>query len=383
MRTSSGSRALRLLALAMACAVPGGAPAAHVPAQGDVEAWIARCAGAWAGNDNTTPLGPMPFALVFDREADGSLHAHSALSQATWVDLRFHQDDHDRSGGWRLTESAAMEGLGEQSYTLAPTALDHGTMIWQTRERPDFLRCAMTPANETLTMVVHLRGQEHVRFNLARVEGAGADQLREALRAAAARPAGEAGGSRPGFAAAAPTCERQGAATAAGGTQLAAPGAGDGCKAGATSQALAAARAAVRAHPQDAPLHLALAYALAGRMTSTPPAELTACAAELYGELQQAVALDPQLAQAHFALARYYLEAPAIAGGSLDRAVECEQTLRRLGSPLGEVVGACIEAKQGRTADATARLHRILSEHPDLEAARTCLERVASSPSAN
>ncbi len=56
------------------------------------EAFISSLAGGWTGENNITPLGPMPFALLFEWEDDGTLHAHSALNRETYIDLRFAED---------------------------------------------------------------------------------------------------------------------------------------------------------------------------------------------------------------------------------------------------------------------------------------------------
>jgi hypothetical protein len=73
---------------------------------------------------------------------------------------------------------------------------------------------------------------------------------------------------------------------------------------------------------------------------------------------------------ARFGLAQYYLNAPPIAGGSLEKAAAQGEALRELESPLGEVVLADVDARGGDTEAAVARLKAVLVDHPDLEPAR-------------
>lgn len=62
--------------------------------------------------------------------------------------------------------------------------------------------------------------------------------------------------------------------------------------------------------------------------------------------LENAVALDPNLAAAREALARYYLEAPAIAGGSMEGAKEQAGWLLELDPPAGYRVNGAIAASE-------------------------------------
>jgi hypothetical protein len=145
---------------------------------------IARFEGVWAGEENVTPLGPMGFAMDFRWDEDGSLHSHSALSKQTWVDLRFHRDE---SGTWLLTEAASLAGTGEQKYTMHPVRVSGDTLYYAYAEDPQFLNCVMTAGDDELFMLVHLRGEEHVRFLLSQVTGEDAVALRQELEAGRTR----------------------------------------------------------------------------------------------------------------------------------------------------------------------------------------------------
>lgn len=278
------------------------------------DAAVARFEGAWAGNDNVTPAGPIPFALIFDREPDGSLHALTALSVDTWVDLRIHRDD---AGEWAMSESASLAGLGQQSYTLHPTAANGDTLTWVYRERPDFLSCRTAVVGDELFMLVHLRGEEHVRFHLRRVSGQAETDMRAGREAARSRPAGD------DFA-----LLRSSAASAR------------------DSAAIRAARERVLASPEDPRALLALADALRAALDGAPLPQKAAYAQEMLATLRKAVAVAPALAGAHHALAEYYLHAPPIAGGSLELAEREAEALAALESPLADVVRAEIAAKR-------------------------------------
>jgi len=68
--------------------------------------------------------------------------------------------------------------------------------------------------------------------------------------------------------------------------------------------------------------------------------------------LETAVALDPDLALAREALARYYLEAPAIAGGSMEGAKQQAERLVELNPPAGYRVNGAIAASEENYAAA-------------------------------
>ena len=155
-------------------------------ARGDLTAWISDFRGTWAAPENRTPMGSIPFAFVFDAEADASLHAHTALSAETWVDLRFHRDP---ERGWLLTEGGRLQGLGEQWHTLRPAEASGDTLDWVDVDHPEYLRCRMAADERSMFLLVLLRGKEHARFVLAHLDGDAEKQVRASLEAARTRPA--------------------------------------------------------------------------------------------------------------------------------------------------------------------------------------------------
>jgi hypothetical protein len=332
-----------LVMVTIAVSIYAFADAVRTPVSVD-DAQIAAFEGVWAGEENFTPLGPMSFALDFRWEEDGTLHSHTAMSSETWVDLRFHKDE---GGAWLLTESASLAGTGEQKYTMHPVRATGDTLYYAYAEDPEFLSCVMAADGDALYMRVNLRGQEHTRFLLSRLTGTEASALREELEANRTR-SGEGDWD-----------EIRGAAE------------------GEDPVELRNARIRVKSDPENPQVHLALVGALRQAMEKATGMTMASYAQEMYTALQTAVELDPTLPDAHYGLAQYYLNAPPIAGGSLESAgVEAEK-LRELGSPLGEVVAAQVEVRQGEQEKAEERLRALLDEHPELPAARRLYIEIA------
>lgn len=68
-------------------------------------------------------------------------------------------------------------------------------------------------------------------------------------------------------------------------------------------------------------------------------------------QYKQAVQIDPDHLASHIGLARYYMHAPAIGGGSMKKALEHAAEIARLNPFQGHVHNAMIAEKQGRSAD--------------------------------
>jgi hypothetical protein len=154
-----------------------------LPSSAECAEHVAAFEGAWYGKDNPAPFGPMDMAFAFAREADGSLRALSAQSPLTWIELLFYEED----GRWRLRETAAMEGLGEQSYTMDLVAAQGQTYRWEVLERPGFMTMTTSASGEEIALEVLLRGKPHVSFRLQRVPGAAGEQLAAQLAVEAKR----------------------------------------------------------------------------------------------------------------------------------------------------------------------------------------------------
>ncbi len=332
----NAKRALLGAAVAVACGRAGYLAASPNPVQVP-DAMVARFAGAWAGGDTPTPFGHIDFALDFVWQDDGSLRAFTPLSRETWVELRFQKD---AGGTWLLHESASLAGLGVQGYTMHPVRLAADTLHYAYMKDPKFLSCEMAVTDRGLYMAVIVREEEHVRFLLARIEGEDAAALRRDLADTATRSGADD----------IEKLRQTGAST--------------------DPVEIGNARAKARIRPEDPQAQLELARSLGAHIDAVPLQTRALYAQEMLAALERAVRLDPSFADARYGLAQYYLQAPPIAGGSVEAAEAQAVALAGLGSPLGEVVRAQIEYRNGAHEAATQRLRAVVDAHPELESAR-------------
>ena len=310
--------------LALALAV-GTLSALATPTSTGVDEMLTRLEGGWYGEDNTTPMGPMAFVLLFDRQEDGSLLARTSMNRETYVELEFRRDD---TGRWLLREEAGMEGLGVQSYTLAPVGLVGSVQRWVYAENPGYLWIDVGMGEETMSLDVQLRGESHVSFQLARMAEDEIPEMRAQLELQASQTP-EEGYSVADLAAAqaeaAPVVPED-------------AGAGD---------PIAAARSALAERPQDGQAHLELAQVL-GAAIQSDPANGPRYSYEMLGSLRRAIELDPGLTEAYHWLVGYYLNAPPIAGGSVDKAEETARQLAELDPDGAAELLRQIEARRGQ-----------------------------------
>lgn len=149
----------------------------HKPTQPHAAA-VAELVGVWAGMANGTPFGDIPFALAFDREPDGSIHARTDDGKGTYLDFRFVE----RGGAWLLVEEGAIPKVGTQTHTLSP-------MPNETRWTDRDVDLVLAFHGDALVMTTAIHGQPHATFDLQRKAGAAADQIRAQLAKQASHPA--------------------------------------------------------------------------------------------------------------------------------------------------------------------------------------------------
>ncbi|MCP4205104.1 MAG: hypothetical protein GY769_24610 [bacterium] len=322
-RTWIGRLLLAAVALTAPYALPGAtlmaaSPPAPAP-ETAVDGFIASLEGGWVGDDNDTPFGKMPFAVLFEWTEDGRLHSRSSLNRDTYIDLRFEKDD---NGRWLLHEEAAMEELGVQRYSLVPAPVngDSESRRWIWEQDPDFLTIDVGLSGKTMSLDVVLRGKPHVAFRLDKQpREAWAEIKRRILARAELSPTegdsiAEVVSSPPPHLATASAEETPFESA---------------------DDPIELARLAVAESPQEANARLALGRAL-GQAIRENPADGPRYAFEMLSSLQAAVALDPGLAEAYHYLVGYYLTAPPIAGGSVDKAEEAARALSELDPQGGE-----------------------------------------------
>lgn len=332
-RMTPGTPALLLvLLLAHGTSVAGvePAPSPGAPPTADLGDFVASLEGGWIGNDNDTPFGKMPFAVLFEWAENGSLHSRSSLNSETYIDLRFEETG---DGVWMLHEEASMEGLGLQSYSLvpAPGPSEAGAYRWTWEQDPEFLSIEVALAGETMSLDVLLRGQPHVAFRLDRQPPETWIEMKRQMLAQAERSPAE-------------------------GTSIfevvsnppVPPDAEDGAeKPAALDAPIERARREVTAKPDDAQAHLALARVLSDAINESP-ANAPRYAYEMLSALQTAVALDNRLAEAYHYLVGYYLNAPPIAGGSVEKAEETAKALSEFDPEGGKQLLSQIANHQAR-----------------------------------
>jgi hypothetical protein len=317
---------LKLTAVALTLVAPP-LQATELAARPGVEDLIAALEGGWEGEDNMTPFGKMDFVLLFDRQPDGSLHARSSLNSETYIDLRFSRDD---SGRWILREEAGMEGSGGQAHSLVPTGR-HGDMYrWIYEQNPGYLSIDVGLEGSTMAMDVTLRGREHVSFRLDRMPDEALPALREELALAALQSPEEG------------VSIRDVVEFPPGPPQVAESAAQD------EADPIAMARRRVVEAPDDARAHLGLAQALGGAI-NRDPASGPLYAFEMLAALERSIELDPELGEAYHWLVGYYLSAPPIAGGSVDKAEEIARRLAEFDPQGGEALLAQVASRRGES----------------------------------
>lgn len=311
MSTRSMTRFLLPALAAAVLVIPCPARAEDTPT--GMDAWIASLEGGWIGEDNMTPMGRMPFALLFEKQDDGSYVTHSALNHDTWIRLRFFQED---DGRWLLEESGSLEGLGARGSVLVPMEGDDNIHRWISPDDPRYLRVEMAVDDETLYMKVVIRGNEHAQLNLTRLPEDRLPAMRREFTEAAKRSPEEA------------------SVHAYANVDDVAP-------------AIREARQRIAADPEDAGARLDLAAALGEAIQANSATMGPRYAGEMLQSLLQAVELNPALPEAYQWLAGYYLNAPSIAGGSLEKAEEAARKLTELDPPAGQALMALVEQKRG------------------------------------
>ena len=253
-----------------------------------------------------------------------------------------------------------MEGFGEQSHVLVadeagrPAGAHPATRHFVHPERPGYLTITATPTDDELDIDVVLRGEPHVHFQLDRVADDEVSELRTILERQAKRTPEETGSLADAMARlAAEELEREhaGRAPADGGSDGKAPSDdGPSTRGSSDPDPLAAARTRVAQAPDDARAHMALAQALIAAIEADPMSA-PRHAGLLLHSLRRAHTLDPDWAAPYHGLVGYYLEAPPIAGGSLERAEEKARELARIDPEGAEQLLARIAARRAATTD--------------------------------
>jgi len=143
-------------------------------------------------------------------------------------------------------------------------------------------------------------------------------------------------------------------------------------------QALELARQATVAAPDYAKAfsHLGTAYAL--RIGEVNFMNQAMMSGQMLGAYEKSVELDRNHISGYIGLARYYSNAPAIAGGSLDKAESYAREVAQRIDWLGANELALIAEKRGEKAAAAALFRQSLAGNPNLGEAQAGLARVTA-----
>jgi tetratricopeptide (TPR) repeat protein len=147
-------------------------------------------------------------------------------------------------------------------------------------------------------------------------------------------------------------------------------------KAGETKDAIKRYEAAIAAGPDSAELQSSYAHALTQRIGEVNFMAQGMIAGKMLKAYQRSVELDPDHIRGWIGLCRYYLNAPAIAGGSAGKAESYAREVHARVPYLGEVELGLVEEKRGNHEVAAAHYQTALELKPDYTPAINGLKRV-------
>lgn len=134
---------------------------------------------------------------------------------------------------------------------------------------------------------------------------------------------------------------------------------------GKIDEAVRLAEAWTEAAPQNSKAWSAYGNAYGRKATSVSMFRAMGMAGDIREAFQKAVELDPSNMDAQFGLMGYYLAAPAIAGGGIDKARDQARAIARVDAAQGERALAQIAFREKREADARQHLAKARELAPD------------------
>lgn len=130
-------------------------------------------------------------------------------------------------------------------------------------------------------------------------------------------------------------------------------------------EAVEASEQATQADPTKPEYFSQLGIALSQRMNEAGFMQMAVLAGKMRKAFERSLALDPNHVSGLIGLARYYTNAPEIAGGSLEKAAEYATRLQKVNPLLGELELGRIAEKDEKPADALAHFDAALQLKPD------------------
>src|ERR1019366_3509282 len=119
---------------------------------------------------------------------------------------------------------------------------------------------------------------------------------------------------------------------------------------------------AIAERPQDAGYHLWLARAYGRKAGDSSPLAAAGLAHKAKNEFERAVQLDPANVDARSDLSKYYVQAPAVMGGGLDKAREQAAQVSRYDAAEAHSILAQIAAKEKRYDEAESQFRSAVKE---------------------
>jgi tetratricopeptide (TPR) repeat protein len=119
---------------------------------------------------------------------------------------------------------------------------------------------------------------------------------------------------------------------------------------------------AITERPQDAAYHLWLARAYGRKAGDSSPLAAAGLARKAKNEFERAVQLDPANVEARSDLSTYYVQAPAVMGGGLEKAREQAAQVSKYDAAEADAILAQVAAKAKRYDEAEAHLRSAIQE---------------------
>lgn len=114
--------------------------------------------------------------------------------------------------------------------------------------------------------------------------------------------------------------------------------------------------------PQDASYHLWLARAYGRKAGDANPLSAAGMARKAKNEFERAVQLDPANVEAHSDLSKYYVQAPAIMGGGLDKARDQAAQVNKYDVAEAHLILAQVAAKEKQYDEAENQFRSAIKE---------------------
>lgn len=134
-------------------------------------------------------------------------------------------------------------------------------------------------------------------------------------------------------------------------------------------------QAAVKLQPNDSWAHLWLGRALGRKAEKAHPVRAAFMVDDVKRELERAVQLDAHNLEAHSDLVSFYLDAPAIFGGGIDKARKQADEMAKIDAAEGHSAKAKIAEKQKKYDVAEHELRAAIAAKPSAEGYRRDLEQ--------